>query len=127
MQSVCRSALIVLGSGLLATALPASAHHSFAMYDLTKTETIEGTVKQYQWTNPHGWIFVNVPAADGKTLEYGIELTSPNLLMRRGWRPTSLKPGDKVTVILNPLRDGTKGGRIVSVTTPDGKVLTERG
>lgn len=127
MQSVCRSALIVLGSGLLATAIPATAHHSFAMYDLTKTETIEGTVKEYQWTNPHGWIYVNVPAADGKTLEYGIELTSPNLLQRRGWRPTSLKAGDKVTVVLNPLRDGTKGGRIVSVTTPDGKVLTERG
>lgn len=121
-----RSALIALGGAFLAVAMPAAAHHSFSMYDLTKTETIEGTVKQYQWTNPHAWIYVNVPAADGKILEYSIELTSPNLLQRRGWRPTSLKPDDKVTVVLNPLRDGTKGGRIVSVTTPDGKVLTER-
>ena len=126
MQTVSRSVLVLLGWGLLATAIPASAHHSFAMYDLTKTQSIEGTVKEYQWTNPHAWIYVTVPAADGKVVDYSIELTSPNLLMRRGWRPSSLKTGDKVTVVLNPLRDGTPGGRIVSVTTPDGKVLTER-
>lgn len=121
-----RSVLVFLSGALLAAALPAAAHHSFSMYDLTKSETIEGTVKQYQWTNPHAWIYVNVPAADGAMLEYSIELTSPNLLQRRGWRPSSLKTGDKITVVLNPLRDGTKGGRVVSVTTPDGKVLTER-
>ena len=127
MQSVSRSVLVALGSGLLAIALPAAAHHSFAMYDQTKEQTIEGTVKEYQWTNPHAWIFVNVAGSDGKVAEYGIELTSPNLLMRRGWRPSTLKTGDKVTVVLNPLRDGTPGGKIVSVTMSDGKVLTERG
>jgi hypothetical protein len=126
MHRVCRSATIALGSALLAAALPAMAHHSFAMYDVTRSQSIEGTVKQLQWTNPHAWLYVNVPGSDGKVAEYSIELTSPNLLMRRGWRPSSLKTGDKVTVVLNPLRDGTPGGRIVSVTTPDGKVLTER-
>lgn len=126
MLSDCRPIIALLGCAIGIAAMPAAAHHSFAMYDLSKTETIEGTVREYQWTNPHGWIFVTVASADGKSLDYGIELTSPNLLARRGWRPTSMKPGDKVTVVLSPLRDGTKGGRVVSVTTPDGKVLTER-
>jgi hypothetical protein len=126
MHCVRKVASIALGSALLAVTLPAVAHHSFAMYDLTSTQSIEGTVKQFQWTNPHVWLYVNAPGVDGKVTEYSIELTSPNLLMRRGWRPSTMKPGDKVTVVLNPLRDGTPGGRIVSVTTPDGKVLTER-
>src|SRR5687768_13496646 len=110
---------------LLATAA-AHAHHSAAMFDLKQTETIKGSVKLYQWTNPHGFIYVDVSDKDGKTAEYSIELTSPKLLARRGWRPASLKGGDQVTVVFNPFRDGTKGGRVVSVTTPGGKVLTER-
>ena len=120
-----RARVLVAAAALLA-AEPAAAHHSAAMFDLTKTETIQGVVKEYQWTNPHGFIFVTVQDTAGKAVEYSIELTSPNLLMRRGWRPSSLKTGDKVTVALNPFRDGVKGGRVVSVTTPDGKVLTER-
>jgi hypothetical protein len=111
---------------LSAAASQANAHHSAAMFDLTKTETVQGVVKQYQWTNPHGFLFLQVTESAGKSAEYSVELTSPNLLMRRGWRPTTLKPGDKVTVKLNPFRDGAKGGRVVSVTTPDGRVLTER-
>lgn len=110
----------------LLTAAAAQAHHSAAMFDLKQTETVKGAVKVYQWTNPHGFIYVDVPDADGNPVEYSIELTSPNLLARRGWRPSSLKVGDRVTVVFNPFRDGTKGGRVVSVTTPDGKVLTER-
>ena len=110
----------------LLAAEPATAHHSAAMFDLTKTETVQGVVKEYQWTNPHGFLFVTVQDPAGKAVEYSIELTSPNLLMRRGWRPSSLKTGDKVTFAINPFRDGVRGGRVVSVTTPDGKVLTER-
>lgn len=113
-------------AGFCLAAAGASAHHSAAMFDLTKRETIQGSVKEYQWTNPHSWLYVTVPNAGGGTQEYSIELTSPNLLMRRGWRPSSIKTGDQVTVELNPFRDGTKGGRIVSVTLPDGRVLTER-
>jgi hypothetical protein len=96
------------------------------MFDLKQTETIKGSVKTYQWTNPHGFIYVTVADSDGNVAEYSIELTSPNLLARTGWRPTSLKVGDQVTVVFNPFRDATKGGRVVSVTTPGGKVLTER-
>jgi len=117
--------ILAMAGALVVASQPAAAHHSAAMFDLTKTETIQGVVKEYQWTNPHGFLFVTVQDG-GKSAEYSIELTSPNLLMRRGWRPSSLKTGDKVTVALNPFRDGVKGGRVVSVTTPDGKVLTER-
>lgn len=126
MHRACWFATIAMGGALFVAALPVAAHHSSAMYDLTTSQSIDGTVKQFQWTNPHAWIYVSVPAADGKVTDYSIELTSPNLLMRRGWRPSTLKTGDKVTVVLNPLRDGSPGGRIVSVTMPDGKVLTER-
>lgn len=119
--------VVLLSAVAMATAGGAAmAHHSAAMFDLTKTETIKGAIKEYQWTNPHSWIYVNVPDAQGKVQEYSIELTSPNLLMRRGWRPSSLKTGEEVTLVLNPFRDGTKGGRVVSVTKADGKVLTER-
>ena len=121
-----RGWMVFATAGLLLTASQVQAHHSAAMFDLAKTETVQGVVKKYQWTNPHGFIFLDVPDSAGKTAEYSIELTSPNLLLRRGWRPTSLKSGDKVTIALNPFRDGAKGGRVVSVTTPDGKVLTER-
>jgi hypothetical protein len=113
-------------SVVLCATATAQAHHSAAMFDLKQTETIKGSVKVYQWTNPHGFIYVDVADKEGNVAEYSIELTSPNLLARRGWRPASLKVGDPVTVVFNPFRDGTKGGRVVSVKTPDGKVLTER-
>jgi hypothetical protein len=115
----------IIAAALFATAAT-QAHHSAAMFDLKQTETIKGSVKTYQWTNPHGFIHVTVTDSDGNVAEYSIELTSPNLLARRGWRPASLKVGDQVTVVFNPFRDATKGGRVVSVTTPGGKVLTER-
>jgi Family of unknown function (DUF6152) len=109
--------------------LPATvvlAHHSAAMFDSTRTETVEGTVREYQWTNPHGWLYVTASKPDGAAVDYSVELTSPNLLMRRGWRPSTFKVGDKVTVVLNPMRDGSAGGRVVSVTKTDGSVWTER-
>ncbi len=122
------SSVILLAGALTLLAAPESqGHHSAAMFDRTTTETVEGTVSKFQWMNPHSWLNVEAPGPDGSMNEYDIELTSPNLLARIGWRPSSLKPGEKVTVVFNPFRDGKKGGRIVSVTKPDGTVLTERG
>ena len=121
-----RVASVVLGLSGLAAVSGAVAHHSAAMFDFTKTATVAGTVKQYQWTNPHGWLYLTVRQPDGADVEYGVELTSPNLLMRRGWRPTTFKAGDKVTVVTNPMRDGSAAGRVVSVTKEDGSVWTER-
>jgi hypothetical protein len=106
-----------------AIALPALAHHSFAMFDQTKVVPLKGTVKEFQWTNPHAWIQIDVSNATGAPEMWSVELNSPNNLRRQGWKSNSLKPGDKVTVTINPLRDGKKGGLFVAVTLPDGKVL----
>ena len=99
------------------------AHHSFAMFDQTKQLPLKGTVLEFQWTNPHAFIQLDVPGDDGAKHTWSIELNSPNNLKRQGWKSSSLKPGDAVTVVINPLRDGAKGGLFVAVTLPDGKVL----
>ena len=100
----------------LTAAAPASAHHSFAMFDNQKNVTLEGTVKEFQWTNPHSWIQLVVKDASGKDVEYSIEGGSPNGLSRSGWKRTSLKPGDKAVAVIHPLKDGTNGGSLVSVS-----------
>jgi hypothetical protein len=106
-----------LFTGLLAAALPVLAHHSFAVYDRTKTVTLTGTVQTFQWTNPHVviWLIVQ-PAGGGAAEEWGIETTSPGVLTRSGWARTSIKTGDKVSVEFNPMHDGSHGGGLNSVT-----------
>jgi len=106
----------------LSPAAPAFAHHSFAMFDQTKIVTLEGTVGEFQWTNPHAFIELDV-ANGGKVTRWALELNSPNNLTRQGWHRTSLKPGDKVTVQFNPLRSGKPGGLFLDVKLPDGKML----
>ena len=106
--------------GLLAS--PALAHHSGAIFDDEKSTTIAGTVKSFQWTNPHCWIQVLVPGEAGP-VEWSVEMGSPSQLYRGGLRPGSLKPGDKITVVVHPMRDGTNGGLFVSAVGPDGKTL----
>jgi hypothetical protein len=98
-------------------AMPASAHHSFAMFDAEKSITIEGTVKEFQWTNPHSWILMNV----GQD-QWAIELGAPGGLARQGWVPKTLTPGMKVSAVIHPLKDGTHGGQFMAVTLPDGTV-----
>ena len=119
---------LALAALLLGT--PAFAHHSFAMFDQSKTLTLKGTVTEFQWTNPHAFIHIDVPNDSGGKTQWQVELNSPNNLRRQGWKSTSVKVGDAVTLIMNPLRDGKKGGLFVSVTLPDGTVLgdpTRRG
>jgi hypothetical protein len=104
----------------VAAVLPAAAHHSFATYDRTKTVTIKGTVKTFQWTNPHCVIWVVIqPAGGGDPQEWAIETTSPGVLTRSGWTRHSLNPGDRVSVEFSPLRDGSHGGGLNSVTLLD--------
>lgn len=108
----------------------AFAHHSFAMFDQSKQLSLKGTVREFQWTNPHAFIQVDVPNETGGSDMWSVEMNSPNNLRRQGWKSNQLKPGDKVTVVTNPLRDGKKGGLFVSVTLPDGKQMgdaTRRG
>jgi hypothetical protein len=109
--SLCLAAVVAAS-----LAAPAFAHHSFAMFDNQKDVTLEGTIKEFQWTNPHSWIQVMVKDESGKEVEWSIEGGSPNSLSRNGWKRTSLKPGDKVVVITHPLKDGSPGGSLVSVS-----------
>jgi hypothetical protein len=116
---------ILTAAGLAAVmaAGPAAAHHSAAMFDMTKTVTITGVVKEFQWTNPHTWIQVVVTGPAGKATEWSIESQSTGTLSRQGWRPKTFKPGDKVSVRLNPMKDGTSAGFFVGAILADGKSL----
>ena len=120
---------ILCGSLLLLAylwALPAWAHHSMAGFDRDKTVAINGTVKQFKWANPHSWIEMEVSDGKGGTLTWNVEMTSPAVLIRAGWKSSVLKPGDKVTVMCHPQINGEPGGIFVSVTTADGRTLTDR-
>lgn len=112
---------IAICSGALLTA-SALAHHSFAMFDQQTRKTLTGTVKEFQWTNPHCWIQVLVPGENGSE-EWSVEMASSREMFRGGWKPGSLKPGDKLTVVIHPLLDGRPGGSFVSAVGPDGRAL----
>ena len=105
---------------LMAMTSPALAHHSFAVFDHTRTLTIRGTVTKFQWTNPHGFLEVDVPQPDGTTKHFSIELTSINMMQRVGWRSNMIKAGDKVTAIVAPLLSGDPVGLGLEVTMADG-------
>ena len=105
------------------SAIPAAAHHSFAMFDATKSTTLEGTVTEFQWTNPHSWILLMVDNAQGEAEQWAIEMGAPGGLARQGWLPKTLTPGMKITAIIHPLKDGTHGGQFMAVTLPDGKLM----
>jgi Family of unknown function (DUF6152) len=110
----------ILVAAAAAASWPAFAHHSFAVYDRTKTLTLKGTIKNFQWTNPHCVVWVLVqPEGGGEPQEWSIETTSPGVLTRGGWTRNSIKPGDRVAVEFNPLRDGSHGGGLNSVTLLD--------
>jgi hypothetical protein len=101
----------------------ATAHHSTAMFDFAKTVELTATVKEFQWTNPHTWTIVDASGEKKIAGEYGLEGMSPNYLSRNGWTKRTLKPGDKVTLTIHPLKDGRKGGFMVSAKLPDGSVV----
>lgn len=108
---------------VMAAPLPStSAHHSFAMFDKSAEKWLEGTVTAFQWTNPHTFIQVSVPGSKG-AVEWSLEGGSPNILSRNGWKRTSLKVGEKVKVLIYPLRSGQPGGSFVEVHKADGTVL----
>ena len=116
-------AMVTAAAAALIGAGSAAAHHSTAMFDMKKDVVLQGTIKEFQWTNPHTWIVFDVPNASGGVDEYGIEGMSPNYLARNGWDKHTLSSGDKVELVLHPLKDGRKGGFNVSVKKPDGTVM----
>src|SRR5688572_3679891 len=93
---------------------PAFAHHSFSMFDRSKTVTISGTIESLDWVNPHAWLLVRVAGADNQADVWSFEMGGTGGLQRRGWQPDTVKKGDKVTVRVHPLRDGSYGGQFVS-------------
>jgi hypothetical protein len=105
---------------VMSSAMPAFAHHSFAMFDAEKKMTLDGTVKEFQWTNPHSWILMTVSNAQGQAEQWAIEMGGPSGLARQGWVPKTLTPGMKVKTVIHPLRDGTAGGQFMAITLPDG-------
>ena len=106
-----------------AAGAPVLAHHSFAMYDHTRTVTLKGEVTKFQWTNPHAYLDVDVKQKDGTTKHYSIEMTSINMMTRLGWRSNMIKAGDLVSVTIAPLLNGEPSGLMLDVTLPDGKKL----
>ena len=116
---------IALGALALAASTPALAHHSFAMFDHTHRITVVGTVTKFDWTNPHVYIELVAPDPKGGTGRYTIECASPNVLTRVGWKFNTVKVGDKVSALINPLRNGQPGGMLETLTTPDGQTLSD--
>jgi Family of unknown function (DUF6152) len=121
MRRAAKCVLIAIAAMLMASS--GLAHHSFAMFDQSKTVTLQGTVKDFRWTNPHVFVQLLVKNDGGGEGEWSIEMTSPEHLVRVGWKPVTLKPGDKITLVIHPMRDGVKGGQYLSGTGPDGQPL----
>jgi hypothetical protein len=114
--------LNVLAMAML-LAISAQAHHSFTMFDATKSVTLIGTVTSFEWTNPHSYIEIDVADEGGAVKHWSIEMGSPSILQQSGWKFSSLKKGDKTTLVINPLKDGRPGGFLNTATLPTGKIL----
>ena len=102
------------GSLFLPAMVPAEAHHSFALFDFNKSVMLEGTVKRFEWTNPHAWIFLDVVNDNRQVEEWSIELPAAGALARDGWNKDLVKPGERLSVRINPLKNGAKGGALAS-------------
>lgn len=112
-------ALMVASIGL------AHAHHTYAMFDGSRSLTVHGTIAKVEWSNPHVfvWMYVLSPSTPSRYDLYAFESGSIGELTRLGWSDTALRAGDKVTIEYHPLRDGRKGGHLTTATTPDGRIL----
>ena len=108
---------------MLSAAIPVLAHHSFTMFDMTKKVSLNGTVTTFEWTNPHSYIEIDVADDSGAVKHWSIEMGSPSILQSSGWKFSSLRKGDKATLIINPLKNGQSGGFLNTATLPDGRVL----
>lgn len=118
-----RAPMILAAATLMMVGRNAVAHHSVSAYDLTKNVTIEGTIKQFEWTNPHSWLEIATSEADGNPKVWVIEAGTPNVNVRMGWKKSDIHIGDRVTAVIHPKRDGAPGGTFVSLTLPSGRVI----
>ena len=120
-----RLSLKQLFPALAILAAPAAAHHSYAMFDMTKIIALDATVTTFKWQNPHSFIEADVKAPEGSE-HWAIEMTAPNNLVQEGWKRTTVKPGDRVTLYVHPLRSGDRGGSFAGVKLADGTVLGQQ-
>jgi hypothetical protein len=120
-RAAVRCALVVAGA--IVAGVPLAAHHSFAMFDTARRVTLAGTVTAFEWTNPHVYIELDVPDDKGAIKHWSVELGSPSILQQAGWKFSDVKVGDKLTAVINPLRNGEAGGLLTQVTLKDGRVL----
>lgn len=116
-----------IAAAVLMLAGPASAHHSFAMFDYNKEITITGELKELEWTNPHIHILVNVPNGRGGMAEWDVEGGTPGNLRRTGWSRDVIKPGEKISVVIRPLKNGMNGGMLVRANRGDGSAIGATG
>jgi hypothetical protein len=114
-------AMVITGGLVPATAF---AHHSFSMFDTSKPGTITGTVKDFEWSNPHCWLDIVVGGSGGQDGKWSFEGQSVSMLARKGWSKTTIKPGDKITVAYYPNKNGSKSGAVRAVTLANGTVLS---
>jgi hypothetical protein len=119
-----RPSAVIVALLMLCMVYPARAHHSFTMFDMTKRITVSGTVTSFEWTNPHAYIEIDTLDEAGAVKHWSVELGSPSILQQAGWKFSSLKKGDKTTLIINPLKTGQAGGFLFQATLPDGRSLT---
>jgi hypothetical protein len=120
MRNSSKLMLGLVGASLLLGTMPASAHHSFALFDVTKSVMLVGKVKEFEWTNPHSWIHLTVIGANNQPEEWLIELPAAASLARDGWNKNYLKAGERLSLRINPLKNGMKGGSLQSFRTqPD--------
>lgn len=120
-RAIILVSLVAAGTGL------ALAHHSYSAFNMSESKVVTGTIKKVDWTNPHTWIWIDVANEQGVVETWGIEGMSPNYLDRRGWSRNTLKPGDKVSITLHPMKNGDKGGSFLSAKKPDGTPLVMGG
>ena len=123
MRNPILTAAFGLGAAALIAAAPVLAHHSGAMFDRSKTVVLKGTIKEYQFTNPHTWVEIMVPDEAGKMVQWSIEGEGPGAMNRIGLTRSSISPGDQVTMKVHPLRDGRSGGSYIELTTAAGKTM----
>ena len=123
-QSIMKIA--VAAGVLVGLGVTASAHHSGAMFDPEKTITLKGVVKEFEYTNPHSWLWITVTNDDKTTTDWGFEAEGPSTLFRNGVKKSDLKPGDKVTVTGRPMRDGRPAAAWINAVKEDGRVLQVR-
>lgn len=118
-----KSVAYLSGLAGLFLAASAQAHHSFAMFDRASLVTLEGTVTEFEFVNPHSWLYLQTTDAQGLVAEWTIEMGGPNAMSRSGWQADTLKPGDEIVVEIHPLKDGTYGGQYLRATLPDGTMI----